>query len=186
MADHAPRTSMAVRKHHAAERASTPFKTRQKGFDDLRTTPDISLRMGLVRQRGTRPELIVRKIATLIGLRYRTHNRDLPGSPDLANRSRRFAVQVMGCFWHRHPGCPKSSVPKANRAFWMEKFRTNCARDRATQRALRQAGFQTVVIWECETRNPAIVKRRLVRLLGAPTRRHRTGKPRRALPHPRQ
>jgi DNA mismatch endonuclease (patch repair protein) len=177
---------MAVRKLHAAERGSTPFKSRQKGFDDLRTTPDISLRMGLVRQQGTRPELIVRKIATLIGLRYRTHNRDLPGTPDLANRSRRFAVQVMGCFWHRHPGCPKSTVPKANHAFWLQKFQRNCARDRTTQRALRQAGFQTVVIWECETRNPAIVKRRLAPLLRATTLRRRTKKSRRASPGPGQ
>jgi DNA mismatch endonuclease (patch repair protein) len=178
---------MIVRKRRAPKAVLRPFKSRQRGFDDLRTTRSASLRMGLVRQHGTRPELIVRKIATLLGLRYRTHNKDLSGSPDLANRTRRFAVQVMGCFWHRHRACPKSTIPKVNRAFWLQKFQANQKRDVATRRALRRAGFQTIVIWECETRNPEIVERRLKSLSGETSLRRRSEiLHSQALPRPQQ
>jgi DNA mismatch endonuclease, patch repair protein len=59
-------------------------------------------------------------------------------------------VFVNGCFWHRHTGCSRATVPKANRAFWVEKFAANRARDARAVRALRRAGFRVAIIWECE------------------------------------
>lgn len=121
--------------------------------------------MRLVRQHGTAPELTVRKIVTTLGVRYTTKNRDLPGSPDLANRSKKFAIFVHGCYWHRHRGCSKATTPRTNVAFWEEKFHSNVERDRRVARACRASGYRTVVVWECECKQPLVVERRLKRAL---------------------
>lgn len=113
-----------------------------------RVTPGVSKRMAAVRQKDTGPELAVRKVLSALGHFYRVRNGDLPGSPDIANRSRRWAVFVHGCFWHRH-GCTRTTTPKSNREFWLQKFDANVRRDRRAQRALRAMGFNVIVFWEC-------------------------------------
>jgi len=125
------------------------------------TTARTSARMARVRQRGTDPELIVRAAARAAGLHYTLANRDLPGSPDLANRTRRFAIFVHGCFWHGHSGCRKATTPKSNRAFWTAKFERNRARDRASVRALKKEGFRVRIFWECEVCDQAFLGRSL-------------------------
>jgi DNA mismatch endonuclease (patch repair protein) len=110
--------------------------------------------MANIRQRGTRPELVVRSVARRMGLHFRVQNRDLPGSPDLANRKRKWVVFVHGCFWHRHEACAKTTTPTRNREFWEAKFVANVGRDRRAVEALRAAGYRVVVVWECETLAP--------------------------------
>lgn len=129
------------------------------------TDPETSRRMGGIRQKNTKPERAVRELLHALGHRYRVQNRDLPGSPDAANRSRQWAVFVHGCFWHAHTGCYKATVPKRNREFWLEKFRQNRARDRRAARALEGAGYIVVVVWECELAAPSGLRRRLGALL---------------------
>jgi DNA mismatch endonuclease, patch repair protein len=92
----------------------------------------------------------VRRELHRMGCRFRVHNRDLPGTPDIANRSRRWAIFVHGCFWHHHEGCKRATVPKRNRTFWLAKFRSNRDRDRRAEETLRRAGFLTITIWECD------------------------------------
>lgn len=146
-----------------------PFKRVERALataDSVFTTAAVSARMGRVRQRGTSPELAVRLAVRVLGMRYRVVNRDLPGSPDIANRARRVAIFVHGCYWHRHSGCAKATTPRANRAFWLAKFARNRARDRASVRALEEMGFRVVVIWECETRDSRALVERLRSELG--------------------
>jgi DNA mismatch endonuclease (patch repair protein) len=109
-----------------------------------------SLRMGRIRQRGTEPEMAVRKAVAALGVRFRTVNRDLPGSPDLANRSAHWVIFVHGCFWHGHRGCRLATLPKRNRRFWEKKFRDNRRRDGRVLRELRSLGFGALVLWGCE------------------------------------
>lgn len=146
-----------------------PFKRierRLAGESVLTTTEEISSRMTRVRQRGTDPELVVRAVASRIGLRYRLRNRDLPGNPDLANRRRRFAIFVHGCFWHRHHGCLQATTPKSNVEYWVAKFERNVERDRAAIRKLEQIGYKVVVVWGCETTSPSRVAAILRGLIG--------------------
>jgi DNA mismatch endonuclease (patch repair protein) len=110
-----------------------------------------SARMGRVRQKGTLPELLVRGALAELGQRFRLHNRDLPGSPDLANRRARWAIFVHGCFWHRH-GCSATTTPARNRDFWEAKFARNVARDAQAVSALEALGYRVIVIWECQTK----------------------------------
>ena len=107
--------------------------------------------MAAVRRVGTTPEVIVRAALTEIGLVYRCNVRSLPGSPDMANKRRKIAVFVHGCFWHRHPRCLRSSMPKSNRQFWLRKFRDNIRRDARNLARLRDLGYRVAVIWECDT-----------------------------------
>lgn len=124
-----------------------------------------SRRLGAIRQRGTRAELLVRQLLTDLGLHFRTSNRDLAGSPDLANRSQRWAVFVNGCFWHSHVGCSRATIPKRNRAFWTAKFKANRARDRRVIATLTRQGIRVIVVWECELKDMLKTKRRLQREL---------------------
>ncbi|WP_380602943.1 very short patch repair endonuclease [Steroidobacter flavus] len=130
------------------------------------TTDTHSRRMAQVRQRGTAPELAVRHAARLAGLRYTTRNPDLPGSPDLANRTRHIAIFVHGCYWHRHAGCPKATTPRTNRRFWLAKFGRNRQRDRAAVGALRELGYRVLIVWQCETGDPVHLVKQIRRLLG--------------------
>ena len=108
--------------------------------------------MRRVKGKNTRPELIVRQIAHALGYRFRLHRQDLPGCPDITFVSKKRAIFVHGCFWHRHNNCRRASTPKTRVDFWEAKFARNVARDIRKESELREAGWDVLVIWECETR----------------------------------
>lgn len=109
--------------------------------------------MSGIRGGNTRPELVVRSWLHRNGYRFRLHRKDLPGSPDIVLPSRKIAIFVHGCFWHRHPGCRLSYTPKSNVERWQAKFDENVERDKRQQAALQALGWTAIVIWECEVRN---------------------------------
>ncbi|MBF0181187.1 MAG: DNA mismatch endonuclease Vsr [Magnetococcales bacterium] len=109
--------------------------------------------MRSVRQKGTTPELIVRKTLHRIGYRFRLNRSDLPGRPDIVLPRYRTCIFVHGCFWHRHSDCRYATMPKARTEWWQEKFRANEERDRRKARELAALGWDVVVIWECETKD---------------------------------
>lgn len=125
---------------------------------------ETSERLSNVRQANTQPEQVLRRLLWRAGYRFTLRNGDLPGRPDLANRTRGWAVFVHGCFWHRHD-CPRATTPKRNRAFWLEKFAANKARDARNLASLRRDGFRVEVVWECELAEPDRVLKRLKRSL---------------------
>ena len=128
---------------------------------------DRETRERMLRQKrsDTAPERVVRRILSTLGHRFRLDNRDLPGSPDLANRSGKWAMFVHGCYWHQHRGCPRATIPKRNRDWWKAKFRDNRRRDARKTRALEEEGYTVVTVWECETRRAPELGRRLRREL---------------------
>lgn len=119
--------------------------------------------MSRVRGKDTTPELRVRRAAHSVGLRFRLHRKDLPGSPDMVFPRHKVAMFVHGCFWHRHPGCTKASNPKTRAEFWQDKFRSNVTRDERVAAELEKLGWRVVTIWECETKS-ADLKRRILDL----------------------
>jgi DNA mismatch endonuclease (patch repair protein) len=120
---------------------------------DVFTVEERSRVMSRVASKNTRPEMRVRKAAHAMGLRYALHKKGLPGTPDVAFVSRKLALYVHGCFWHRHDGCRLASTPKSNAEFWRAKFERNVDRDRRVRAELEAKGWTAVVIWECETRD---------------------------------
>jgi DNA mismatch endonuclease, patch repair protein len=131
----------------------------------VRTDRETSLRLGRIRQAGTSPELVVRQVLSGLGIRFTTANRDLAGSPDLANRARGWVVFVHGCFWHHHGKCRRATIPKRNRNFWLKKFISNRSRDRAAIQKLKAGGYQVVTFWECQVLSKPDVVRTKVQSL---------------------
>src|SRR6185312_6802771 len=117
---------------------------------DILTVEQRSERMRRVRQAGTKPELQVRRLLHAMGFRYRLQRRDLPGRPDIVLPSRRAAIFVHGCFWHRHEGCSRATTPKSNVEYWQAKFADNEARDSRVVRALEADGWRIRIVWQCE------------------------------------
>ena len=107
--------------------------------------------MARIRSKDTQPEMAVRRLLHALGYRFRLHRRDLPGTPDICFPGRKKAIFVHGCFWHRHEGCRRTTTPKTRTTFWEDKFRKNVVRDRKNMTGLNEAGWDAMVVWECET-----------------------------------
>jgi DNA mismatch endonuclease, patch repair protein len=109
--------------------------------------------MSGIRGKDTKPERVVRRFLHASGLRYRLHQRNLPGTPDLVLAKHSAVVLVHGCFWHQHPGCPQAVMPRTNRDFWRDKLEENRSRDERYEAELRALGYRVFVVWECELRD---------------------------------
>lgn len=129
--------------------------------------------MRRIRSRDTQPELLVRRLVYGLGYRYRLHRKDLPGKPDLAFIGQRKIIFVHGCFWHQHPdpSCSDARLPKSHTGYWRPKLERNTRRDTEHVRALQAAGWQVLVIWDCDLRDEAQLTARLRRFLGRQARR---------------
>lgn len=132
--------------------------------------------MSGIRGADTKPELVVRRYLHRAGLRYRLHDRCLPGRPDLVFPKYKAVVEVRGCFWHQHPGCRFAYMPQSNHKFWATKLAGNVARDRRNEAALRSLGWRVVVVWECETSTPSVLTRALARITRDGSRRGPTSR----------
>lgn len=123
--------------------------------------------MAGVRQRDTKPEMVVRRIVHGMGYRYRLHVSTLPGRPDIVFPRLGKVIQVNGCLWHGHPGCQRAKLPQANAEFWRAKIETNARRDQATSAHLTELGWEVLAVWECETKDTTSLKRLLQDFLGS-------------------
>jgi DNA mismatch endonuclease (patch repair protein) len=56
--------------------------------------------MQSLKQKNTKPELVVRQVLPRLGYRFRLHRKNLPGRPDIVLPRHRKAIFVHGCFWH--------------------------------------------------------------------------------------
>ncbi|QYO62776.1 very short patch repair endonuclease [Leptolyngbya sp. 7M] len=120
-----------------------------------------SVNMSKIRAKDTKPEMIVRRLLHRAGYRYRLHRHDLPGKPDIVFGSRRKAIFVHGCFWHQHSdtACLDGRRPKSNPDYWNIKLARNIERDERNRAALMGQGWDILVIWECEVRDPNLLDR---------------------------
>ena len=121
--------------------------------------------MSRIKNRDTKPELIVRSLLHRAGYRFRLHRKDLPGKPDIVLPRYKTIILVHGCYWHRHEGCRYAYNPKTRVDFWQEKFRQNVERDQKVHNQLLKLGWKVCVVWECETRKPELLIRKLKQIL---------------------
>ena len=122
---------------------------------------DRSAVMRAVKSRDTTPERAVRALLRRIATGYRLHRADLPGKPDIVYRRRKLAIFVHGCFWHGHDCARGARAPKTNADYWRAKIARNRARDEKTLAALAAIGWRALVVYECELKDAARLKRRL-------------------------
>jgi DNA mismatch endonuclease Vsr len=114
--------------------------------------------MSHIRGKATKPELLVRSWLWRHGYRYRLNVESVPGKPDIVLRQYQTAIFVNGCFWHGHENCNKYTIPKSNTDFWINKIQKNKERDKHNYEELCNAGWQVIVIWECQLKKTTIEK----------------------------
>lgn len=124
--------------------------------------------MSKIRSRDTSPEMAVRRMVHSMGFRYRLHVRTLPGKPDIVLKRLQKIIEVRGCFWHQHQGCIDSHIPKTREEYWRPKLTRNRQRDRQNTMLLRRLGWQVLIVWECEVKNPEALYTRLDHYLNSP------------------
>ncbi len=126
-----------------------------------KVSPEIrSHTMAAVKSYNTKPEVAVRKLLHSLGYRFRLQRKDLPGRPDIVLPKYKIAIFVNGCFWHRHEGCKRATMPTSHLEYWEPKFARNIMRDKENYRKLEALGWSVRIIWECEINS--ILKNRLV------------------------
>ncbi len=87
-----------------------------------------------------------------LGLRYRLDAASLPGRPDIVFARARVVVFCDGDFWHgRDLASRLQKLSRGHNApYWMEKVRTNVARDARNQVALESDGWLVLRAWESD------------------------------------
>ena len=106
--------------------------------------------MSRVKSKNTSTELLVRSFLHRNGFRFRLHVRGLPGTPDIVLPKYKTIVDIRGCYWHRHKNCKLATIPSSNYEFWGKKFQNNIDRDKKNTTLLRDAGWQVIILWQCE------------------------------------
>ena len=106
--------------------------------------------MSANKAKNTKPELLMRKALWHEGIKgYRLNWEKVPGKPDIAFPSKKIAIFINGCYWHRCPKC-ELPLPKTNTKFWKEKFDKNVERDRKKNDELLSLNWNVLVLWECD------------------------------------
>jgi DNA mismatch endonuclease (patch repair protein) len=129
-------------------------------------SPARSRIMRSIRQKDTKPEILVRKLIHAMGFRFRLHQRGLPGKPDIVMRRHHVIIQVHGCFWHQH-GCSISNIPRTRKEYWIPKLARNAERDEANLIRLTSMGWRVITVWECELRDLVALSRKLHKFVGS-------------------
>jgi len=105
--------------------------------------------MSRIRGKNTKPELILRSLLFKQGYRFKVHQKDLPGKPDIVLPKFKTTIFVHGCFWHHHKDCRDGRIPSTNKEFWDKKIRRNIIKDRENMKELKKDNWKVIVIWEC-------------------------------------
>ncbi len=120
-------------------------------MDNL-TRKNRSWNMSRICSTDTVAEQTVRSYLYKRGLRFHNNDITLPGKPDIVFPKLKAILFINGCYWHRHKGCKRTTMPKSNTTYWRNKFKMNKRRDQRNARNLRLMGYRVLTIWECQTK----------------------------------
>lgn len=110
-----------------------------------------SYNMSRIKGKNTGPELIVRRFLFSNGIRYRLHDKKLPGKPDIVIRKYKTIVDVRGCFWHGHKDCKFGDKIKSESSGITERVKSAIKRDKRNEERWKQLGWNVIIIWDsCE------------------------------------
>lgn len=112
------------------------------------TTPERSKLMAKIKSKDTKPEILFRKELWKAGIRYRKHNKNLPGNPDIVNKKFKLIIFIDGEFWHGYNWSEKKKKLKTNREFWISKIERNIQRDHENNLKLEKLGYKVFRFWE--------------------------------------
>ncbi|MEV5296491.1 very short patch repair endonuclease [Amycolatopsis methanolica] len=135
------------------DRDAARQRAHSKGTHPAPLNAGRSRNMQANRRSDTKPEVALRRALHRLGYRYRKDlllrlPEGVKVRPDIVFTGRKVAVFVDGCFWHV---CPEHGrEPTTNEWYWTPKLRRNIQRDRTVNRALENAGWRVVRVWEHE------------------------------------
>ncbi len=122
---------------------------------DVHTKEQRSYNMSRIRNKDTKPEMVVRKFLFSKGFRYRLHAKNLPGKPDIVLPKYKTVVFINGCFWHGHEACKFYVVPKTRTDWWLSKINNNKEKDQKVIQVFKAKGWQIITVWECQLKKEA-------------------------------
>ena len=145
---------------------NTNLKTKLKMTDHL---SKIKRRRNMQRIKSTNtfPELKIKELLRKKKLFYNQNVKKLPGSPDIVMSKDKKIIFVNGCFWHQHKNCSRSTVPKTNRNYWVNKFKKTIKRDKENKNKLKGIGWKVLVLWECEINKKKFAEKKINKFLKA-------------------
>ncbi len=117
---------------------------------DVHNKATRSYNMSRIKGKDTKPELLVRRFLHAQGFRYKLHDKNLPGKPDIVLPKYQTVIFIHGCFWHGHKNCKYFSVPKTRSEWWLNKIEGNKRNDRKASTALKKQGWKIITVWECQ------------------------------------
>lgn len=129
------------------ERIKVPRFEESAGFY---TTRKRSYNMSRVKAKNSKPEMILRRAMWARNIRYRLHDKSLPGKPDIVIKKYRLVIFVDGEFWHGYNWEERQKQIKTNRDFWIPKIERNMQKDRQTNRILTDMGYTVFRFWSRE------------------------------------
>ncbi|QNL47891.1 very short patch repair endonuclease [Olivibacter sp. SDN3] len=109
--------------------------------------------MSKIKGKDSKPELLLRKALWAKNLRFRLHDKSLPGKPDIIIKKYKLAIFIDGEFWHGHNWEQNKNRIKSNRAFWIPKIQRNMQKDRQDRDQLQAMGFTVFRFWSREVTN---------------------------------
>ena len=125
-----------------------------------------SWNMSRIRSKNTSSERAVRSLLHKMGYRFRLHQGNLPGKPDIVLKKHNTIIFCHGCFWHQHRNCRRATIPKTNQDYWLPKLERNVTRFNDVRKQLESLGWRVAVIWECQTNYAQALRDRLALSLG--------------------
>ena len=117
-----------------------------------------SWNMSRIRSKDTRPEKTVRSLLHSLGYRFRIHNKNLPGKPDIVLPKYNALIFIHGCYWHQHKNCKYASKPKTNKDYWTKKLKANVSRDREVLQKLKLTDWKVLIVWECSLKKKETIE----------------------------
>lgn len=123
---------------------------------DVHNKATRSYNMSRIKSKDTKPEILVRKFLFAHGYRYKLHDKNLPGKPDIVLPKYKTVIFVNGCFWHGHKNCKYFVVPKTRTKWWLDKIETNRTNDRKKRKLISKLGWKTITIWECQLKKKTV------------------------------
>ena len=112
-----------------------------------------SYNMSRIKNKNTKPEILVRKFLFANGFRYRINDKKLPGKPDIVLPKYKTVIFVNGCFWHGHENCKYFKLPGTRSEWWKEKIERNIENDLKKHSQLIDLGYNVLIVWECKIKN---------------------------------
>jgi DNA mismatch endonuclease (patch repair protein) len=135
-------------------------------LNNLVTTEQRSQIMSKIRSKDTKPEMVLRRLLWQLNIRYRIHNKKLPGKPDISISKYKLAVFIDGEFWHGKDWQTKKDTIKSNREYWIPKIEKNMARDYINNKAYEKMGWRILRFWDKDVqKNPGKCLKAIIDIL---------------------